>query len=34
MTGVTQADLVEGGEVGGAADYLDFALDAQINLFV
>ena len=34
MTGVTQADLIEGVEVGGAADYLDFALDANINLFV
>ena len=34
MTGLTQADLVDGVKVGGAADYLDFALDAQINLFV
>ena len=34
MTGVTEADLVEGVRVGGAADYLDFGLDAQINLFV
>ena len=34
MTGVTQADLVDGVEVGGAADYLDFALDSDINLFV
>ena len=34
MTDVTQADLIEGVEVGGAADYLDFALDANINLFV
>ena len=34
MTGVTKADLIEGVEVGGAADYLDFALDANINLFV
>ena len=34
MTGVTKADLVDGVEVGGAADYLDFALDSDINLFV
>ena len=34
MTGITQADLIEGVEVGGAADYLDFGLDANINLFV
>jgi predicted peroxiredoxin len=34
MTGVTQADLVEGVKVGGAADYLDFGLDANINLFI
>ena len=34
MTGLTQADLIEGVKVGGAADYLDFGLDANINLFV
>ena len=34
MTGVTQSDLVEGVKVGGAADYLDFGLDANINLFI
>ena len=34
MTGLTKADLIEGVEVGGAADYLDFALDGNINLFV
>jgi peroxiredoxin family protein len=34
MTGVTKDDLIEGVEVGGAADYLDFGLDADINLFV
>jgi peroxiredoxin family protein len=34
MTGLTEADLVEGVRVGGAADYLDFGLDANINLFV
>jgi len=34
MTGVTQADLIEGVKVGGAADYLDFGLDANINLFI
>jgi peroxiredoxin family protein len=34
MTGLTQSDLIEGVKVGGAADYLDFGLDANINLFV
>ena len=34
MTGLTKDDLIEGVEVGGAADYLDFALDSDINLFV
>ena len=34
MTGLTEADLVEGVRVGGAADYLDFGLDANINLFI
>ena len=34
MTGVTASDLVEGVKVGGAADYLDFGLDANINLFI
>ena len=34
MTGVTKDDLVEGVVVGGAADYLDFALDANISLFI
>ena len=34
MTGLTEADLVEGVKVGGAADYLDFGLDANINLFI
>jgi len=34
MTGLTKDDLIEGVEVGGAADYLDFGLDADINLFV
>jgi len=34
MTGLTESDLVEGVRVGGAADYLDFGLDASINLFV
>ena len=34
MTGLTKDDLIEGVEVGGAADYLDFALDSNINLFV
>jgi peroxiredoxin family protein len=34
MTGVTKDDLVEGVIIGGAADYLDYAADAQITLFV
>jgi peroxiredoxin family protein len=34
MTGLTEADLVDGVKVGGAADYLDFGLDANINLFI
>jgi peroxiredoxin family protein len=34
MTGLTKDDLIDGVEVGGAADYLDFGLDANINLFV
>ena len=34
MTGLTKDDLIEGVEVGGAADYLDFGLDANINLFI
>lgn len=34
MTGVTEDDLVDGVTVAGAAEFLDFALDADINLFV
>jgi peroxiredoxin family protein len=34
MTGVTKDDLVDGVEVAGAAEYLDFALEADISLFV
>lgn len=34
MTGVKKDDLVEGVEVAGAADFLDFALEADISLFV
>jgi peroxiredoxin family protein len=34
MTGLTKDDLIDGVVVGGAADYLDFGLDADINLFV
>lgn len=34
MTGVTKDDLVEGVELGGAAEFLDFALDANISLFI
>ena len=34
MTGVRSEDLVKGVEVAGAAEFLDFALDANISLFV
>ncbi len=34
MTGVTKDDLVDGVTVAGAAEFLDFALDADINLFI
>ncbi|MBI4844377.1 MAG: DsrE/DsrF/DrsH-like family protein [Nitrospirae bacterium] len=34
MTGVTIDDLVDGVTVGGAAEFLDFALDANVSLFI
>ncbi|MEJ2696906.1 MAG: DsrE/DsrF/DrsH-like family protein [Candidatus Sulfobium sp.] len=34
MTGVTKDDLVDGAIVAGAAEFLDFALDANISLFI
>jgi peroxiredoxin family protein len=34
MTGVEKEDLIEGVEIAGAAEFLDFALDANINLFI
>lgn len=34
MTGLKKEDLVEGVEVGGAAEFLDFALDANTSLFI
>lgn len=34
MTGLKKEDLVEGVEVAGAADFMDFALEADISLFV
>ncbi len=34
MTGLTKDDLVEGVQVAGAAEFLDFAFDADISLFV
>jgi peroxiredoxin family protein len=34
MTGLKKEDLVAGVEVGGAAEFLDFALDAQMTLFI
>jgi peroxiredoxin family protein len=34
MTGVSKSDLVEGVTVAGAAEFLDFALDADVSLFI
>jgi peroxiredoxin family protein len=34
MTGVKKEDLIDGVIVAGAADFLDFALDANISLFI
>jgi peroxiredoxin family protein len=34
MTGVKESDLVEGVEIAGAAAFIDFALDANISLFI
>jgi len=34
MTGVKEEDLIKGAVVGGAAEFLDFALDSNISLFV
>lgn len=34
MTGVKKEDLVEGVVLAGAAEFLDFALDANISLFI
>jgi len=34
MTGVKKEDLVDGVEVAGAAEFLNFALDADITLFI
>lgn len=34
MTGVKKEDLVDGAVVAGAAEFLDFALDADITLFI
>jgi peroxiredoxin family protein len=34
MTGISKDDLVEGVEVAGAAEFLDYALDSDINLFI
>jgi peroxiredoxin family protein len=34
MTGLTKDDLVEGVEVAGAAEFLDYALDSDINLLI
>ncbi len=34
MTGLKKGDLVEGVTLGGAAEFLDFALDANVSLFV
>jgi peroxiredoxin family protein len=34
MTGVKKSDLVEGVEMAGAAAFIDFAIDANISLFI
>ncbi len=34
VMGVKQSDLIDGIELGGAATFLDFAADSDINLFV
>jgi len=34
MTGVKEEDLVKGVVLGGAAEFLDFALDANVSLFI
>lgn len=34
MTGMSKEDLVDGVEVAGAAEFIDFALDANISLFI
>ncbi|HLC16733.1 MAG TPA: DsrE/DsrF/DrsH-like family protein [Thermodesulfovibrionia bacterium] len=34
MTGLTKDDLVEGVEVAGAAEFLDYALDSDVNLLI
>lgn len=34
MTGITKDDLVEGVEVAGAAEFLDYALESDINLLI
>lgn len=34
MTGVKKEDLIDGVEVAGAAEFLNFALDADITLFI
>jgi len=34
MTGTKKSDLVEGVGISGAADFIDFALDANISLFI
>lgn len=34
MTGVSKSDLVDGSEVAGAAEFLNFALDGDVTLFI
>ncbi len=34
MTGITKDDLIEGVEVGGAAEFVDYSLDADVSLFI
>jgi peroxiredoxin family protein len=34
VTGVKQSDIIDGVEFGGAASWLDVAVDSRINLFI
>jgi predicted peroxiredoxin len=34
VMGVKREDLIDGVEIGGAATFLDYAMDADVSLFV